>query len=91
MATLRLELMVKDLSLATQLAADCGAPMLIANAVRSTVKAAANELGKDANVDDIVKLFEAPADVCFAVALFAGAQRPSSSLPYNHYIGTGFN
>ncbi|HSW19390.1 MAG TPA: NAD(P)-dependent oxidoreductase, partial [Ramlibacter sp.] len=47
-ATLRLELMVKDLELSCRIAAGCGAPMLIANAVRSTVEAAANELGPDA-------------------------------------------
>lgn len=67
-ATLRLELMVKDLHLACQLAADCGAPMLIANAVRSTVEAAANELGQDANIDEMAKLFEIRAGVRFAQA-----------------------
>jgi 3-hydroxyisobutyrate dehydrogenase len=67
-ATLRLELMVKDLDLATQLAAGCGAPMLIANAVRDTVEAAANELGQDANIDEMSKLFEARAGVKFADA-----------------------
>jgi 3-hydroxyisobutyrate dehydrogenase len=67
-ATLRLELMVKDLQLACRLAAGCGAPMLIANAVRCTVEAAANELGGDANVDDLAKLFEIRAGVKFADA-----------------------
>ena len=67
-ATLRLELMVKDLQLACRLAAECGAPMLIANAVRSTVEAAANELGGDANVDELAKLFETRAGVKFANA-----------------------
>ncbi|UUZ77232.1 NAD-binding protein [Polaromonas sp. P1(28)-13] len=67
-ATLRLELMVKDLTLATQLAAGCSAPMLIANAVRSTVEAAANELGQDANVDELARLFEVRAGVRFADA-----------------------
>jgi 3-hydroxyisobutyrate dehydrogenase len=60
--------MVKDLDLATQLAAGCGAPMLIANAVRSTVEAAANELGQDANIDEMSTLFETRAGVKFANA-----------------------
>ncbi|UVH60549.1 NAD(P)-dependent oxidoreductase [Variovorax paradoxus] len=67
-ATLRLELMVKDLDLATQLAAGCGAPMVIANAVRNTVEAAANELGQDANIDEMSRLFEARAGVKFSEA-----------------------
>jgi 3-hydroxyisobutyrate dehydrogenase-like beta-hydroxyacid dehydrogenase len=48
-AELRLKLMVKDLDLACGLGMECGAPMLIANAVRSIVEAAANELGGNAN------------------------------------------
>ncbi|XAH22076.1 NAD-binding protein [Xylophilus sp. GW821-FHT01B05] len=69
-ATLRLELMVKDLALdlASQPAAGCGAPMQIANAVRHTVEAAANELGQDANIDEMARLFEARAGVKFADA-----------------------
>lgn len=67
-ATLRLDLMVKDLNLACQQAAACGAPMLIANAVRDVVEAAANELGGDANIDELARLFEARAGVRFADA-----------------------
>jgi 3-hydroxyisobutyrate dehydrogenase len=67
-ATLRLELMVKDLDLSCRIAAGCGAPMLIANAVRSTVEAAANELGPDANIDEMAGLFAARAGVNFADA-----------------------
>jgi 3-hydroxyisobutyrate dehydrogenase len=67
-ATLRLELMVKDLNLSCGIAAGCGAPMLIANAVRSTVEAASNELGPDANIDEMAKLFAARARVNFADA-----------------------
>lgn len=67
-ATLRLELMVKDLNLVSQLAAGCGAPLLIANAVRCAVEAAANELGRDANIDEMARLFEARAGVKFADA-----------------------
>ena len=67
-ATLRIELMVKDLDLAVRLGADCGAPMVIANAVRNLVQAAANELGNDANIDDMARIFERRAGVRFASA-----------------------
>jgi 3-hydroxyisobutyrate dehydrogenase len=67
-ATLRLALMVKDLDLSCRLAAGCGAPMLIANAVRSAVEAVANELGPDANIDEMARLFAARAGVRFADA-----------------------
>ncbi|RZL88922.1 MAG: NAD(P)-dependent oxidoreductase [Variovorax sp.] len=67
-ATLRLGLMVKDLDLSCRIATGCGAPMTIANAVRSTVEAAANELGPDANIDEMAKLFAARAAVNFADA-----------------------
>ena len=55
-AKLRLELMVKDLALASRLGMSCGAPMLIGNAVRSAVEAASNELGGDANIDEMAHL-----------------------------------
>ena len=42
---------------------EAGAPMLIAHTVRSTVEAAANELGADANIDEMSRLFEARAGV----------------------------
>jgi 3-hydroxyisobutyrate dehydrogenase len=67
-AQLRLELMVKDLDLACHLGMEAGAPMLIANAVRSTVEAAANELGADANLDELSRLYEARAGIRFADA-----------------------
>jgi 3-hydroxyisobutyrate dehydrogenase len=67
-AKLRMELMVKDLVLASQLGASCGAPMLIANAVRSTFEEAVNELGGDANIDEMARLFEARAGIKFAGA-----------------------
>ena len=67
-ATLRLELMVKDLRLACETAMNCGAPMLIANAVRNAVEAGANELGGDANIDELARLFEARAGITFAAA-----------------------
>ena len=62
-AELRLELMVKDLDLACRLGMECGAPMLIANAVRNIVEAAANELGGDANLDELARLYEARAGI----------------------------
>ncbi|MGN8186493.1 NAD(P)-dependent oxidoreductase [Burkholderia sp. 22088] len=67
-ATLRLELMVKDLRLACETAMNCGAPMLIANAVRNVVEAAANELGGDANIDELATLFEARAGITFSAS-----------------------
>jgi 3-hydroxyisobutyrate dehydrogenase len=67
-AILRLELMVKDLDLSFRIGAECGAPMFIANAVRCTVEAAANEIGPDANIDEMARLFAARAGVDFAEA-----------------------
>jgi 3-hydroxyisobutyrate dehydrogenase len=67
-ATLRLELMAKDIGLATQAGLSCGAPMFIANAVRCIVESGVNELGSAANVDELAKLFEARAGVQFSVA-----------------------
>lgn len=67
-ASLRLELMVKDLTLSCRIGAECGAPMLIANAVRHAVEAAANELGRDANIDEMAGLFATRAGVNFADA-----------------------
>lgn len=67
-ASLRIELMVKDLDLACALASSCGAPMLIANAVRSTFEAGANELGGGANIDEMAKLFERRAGITFTDA-----------------------
>jgi 3-hydroxyisobutyrate dehydrogenase len=65
-AKLRLELMVKDLDLACRLGMEAGAPMLIAHAVRSTIEAGANELGCDANLDELSRLYEARAGIRFA-------------------------
>jgi 3-hydroxyisobutyrate dehydrogenase len=67
-ASLRVELMVKDLTLACQLGSSVGAPMLVANAVRARFEAGANELGPDANIDEIARLFEAGAGVRFTGA-----------------------
>lgn len=67
-AKLRIELMVKDLTLASQLGARCGAPMLIANEVRSTFEAGANALGGDANIDEMARMFETWAGIEFTGA-----------------------
>jgi 3-hydroxyisobutyrate dehydrogenase len=67
-ATLRLELMAKDIGLATRAGMSCGAPMFIANAVRTIVEAGVNELGGGANVDELSGLFEAWAGIRFGAA-----------------------
>ena len=78
-AKLRLELMVKDLTLASRLGMSCGAPMLIANAVRSMVEAASNELGGDANIDELAGVFEARAGIKFADARFSAPGETASA------------
>lgn len=64
----RLELMAKDLRLAARMAASCGAPTLIASAVRALFDAGVNELGGAANLDEMSHRFEARAGVRFAGA-----------------------
>lgn len=70
-ADLRLALMVKDLDLACRLGMECGAPMPIANLVRSIVEAGANELGGDANLDELARLYEARAGIRWAAGTTA--------------------
>jgi 3-hydroxyisobutyrate dehydrogenase len=65
-ATLRLELMAKDIGLATGAGMSCGAPMFIANSVRSIVEAGVNEFGGSANIDELSKLFESQAGIRFS-------------------------
>ncbi|MCC6992406.1 MAG: NAD-binding protein [Acidobacteria bacterium] len=67
-ANFQLQLMVKDLRLASSMGFACGAPMLLANAVRTLYEIAAHELGGTANLDDLARLFEQMADVRFANA-----------------------
>jgi 3-hydroxyisobutyrate dehydrogenase len=67
-AILRLELMAKDIGLAADLAMACSAPMLIANAARSVVEAGVNELGAQANIDELARLYESRAGVRFGAA-----------------------
>jgi 3-hydroxyisobutyrate dehydrogenase len=64
----QLELMVKDLRLAAQMGISCGAPMLIANTVRSLFEVGANQLGGTAKLDDMARLFEAMAGIKFGSA-----------------------
>ncbi|QDL38591.1 NAD(P)-dependent oxidoreductase [Rhodoferax sediminis] len=64
-ADFQLALMAKDLRLAARMAIDCGAPMLIANAVRSYFEAGANEFGGTANLDDMRHVVEAMAGIEF--------------------------
>lgn len=64
-ANFQVKLMAKDLKLASQMGISCGAPMLIANMVRSLFETAANELGGAANLDQMKHLFEAMADIKF--------------------------
>ncbi|CAM4132944.1 3-hydroxyisobutyrate dehydrogenase [Bordetella tumbae] len=56
-ADIRLELLAKDLRLICDQAVSCGAPMLIANLVRTSVENAICELGKDANIDELERVF----------------------------------
>jgi 3-hydroxyisobutyrate dehydrogenase len=65
-ADFKLLLMAKDLRLASQIGFACGAPMMIANAVRGLFEVGVNELGGDANLDDMRRLFEAMAGIKFA-------------------------
>jgi 3-hydroxyisobutyrate dehydrogenase len=65
-ANFQLKLMVKDLQLASSMGISCGAPMLIANMVRSLFETRANELGGAANLDQMKHLFEAMGDIKFA-------------------------
>lgn len=64
-ATLRLELMVKDLDLGAKMGMGCGVPMVMASAVRNMVQASANTLGGDANIDEMAELFARNAGVSF--------------------------
>lgn len=58
----------KDLQTAMHVAAGFGAPMFIANAVRSLIEVASNDPEPAAGEDDIARLFEKMADIGFAGA-----------------------
>lgn len=55
-------LMLKDVSLATKLGNNCGAPMMLANIARGMLQAGTYELGEGANLDDITRQIEAWSD-----------------------------
>jgi 3-hydroxyisobutyrate dehydrogenase len=60
-----LSLMLKDLNLATQLAADSGAPLHFGQLARGLLQVASNALGPEANIDDIAKIVAAQAGAAF--------------------------
>jgi 3-hydroxyisobutyrate dehydrogenase len=76
-ADFRLSLMVKDLQLAARMAMECGAPMLVANTVRTLFEVGANQLGGNGQLDDMARLFEAMARLRFdGSATQAGQEEP---------------
>jgi 3-hydroxyisobutyrate dehydrogenase len=64
-ADFQLQLMAKDLKLASRMAMDCGAPMLVGNAVRCLFEAGVHELGATANLDTMARMFESMAGFKF--------------------------
>lgn len=58
-------LMLKDVTLATQLGMNCGAPMLLHNIARGMLQNGLHLCGPDANTDDTAQLIEAMADMKF--------------------------
>lgn len=64
-ASITLELSLKDIGSAVGMGAGCGAPMPIADTVRSLFLAGVNRFGGDANVDEMARLFEQLANVDF--------------------------
>ena len=58
-------LMLKDVSLATQLGMNCGAPMLMHNIARGLLQTGVYECEDGANTDEVRKVIEAMADVKF--------------------------
>ncbi len=58
-------LMLKDVTLATQLGMKCGAPMLVANLVRGMLQTHLHEQGEDAKIDATAPSIEKAADMKF--------------------------
>jgi 3-hydroxyisobutyrate dehydrogenase len=54
-----------ELKKASEMAFGCGAPMLIANAIGSIFETGLNDCGAEANVDELVHLFERAAGITF--------------------------
>jgi 3-hydroxyisobutyrate dehydrogenase len=67
-ANLQLRFMVKDLGLASQMAASCEAPMAVADEARRLFESGAFALGDDATLDAMARQFEDMADLKFADA-----------------------
>lgn len=65
-ANFTLELMLKDVRLATELGQKCGAPMHLGGLVRENLLAALNDLGPRADVNEIVRRYERAAGVRIA-------------------------
>jgi 3-hydroxyisobutyrate dehydrogenase len=62
-ANFAVDLMIKDLRLATRLGKDSKAPMMIGNLVCELYQAMSNQLGPDADVDELMTIFERQAGV----------------------------
>ena len=60
-----LGLMLKDVSLATQLGINCGAPMFLHNVVRGLLQHGVYDRGADANLDEMIPVIEAMAGAKF--------------------------
>jgi 3-hydroxyisobutyrate dehydrogenase len=60
-----LALMLKDVSLATQLGNNCGAPMFTHNVVRGLLQAGLHDRGEGANLDEMIPVIEAMAGTKF--------------------------
>ncbi len=64
-ANFQMQLMVKDVRLACALGTSVGAPMMVSNAARALFEAGLNELGGDANIEEMVRLTEAMSGIRF--------------------------
>lgn len=60
--------MVRELRLASRMAASCGAPVLVGNLVRSFYEAAANEMGPASQLDDMARFYESMSGAHFWMA-----------------------
>ena len=60
-----LGLMLKDVSLATQLGVKCGAPMFLHGVVRGLLQNGLHRCGADVNLDEMVSVIEGMADTRF--------------------------
>ena len=67
-ANFQLQLMVKDLRLASRMAMDGGAPMIVSGVIRSLFEAGVNQIGAARNLDDMAALFEDAGALDFAAA-----------------------